>query len=314
MTSDPISIAFSGSLTNRASAERLKPDWVARELGNPGNRYCVIVGENIAVKMPANGGFPDLLWVDLTTLQDQGISTDNVVLLGIDDDELPHWSLSVSEDELAALGQKLEQNCQPFPLRSLAAQGHLSTQELAIASHAKALVDWHDNHRFCSTCGTVTEIADAGARRVCPSCEASHFPRVNPVAIMLTIDGDNCLLGRQARFPPGVYTALAGFMEPGETIEECVRRETFEESGVRVGEVRYIASQYWPFPSNLMIGCHADALSADLDPDFEEMEDVRWFTRKEVQQMLADEHPDQLRPPAEFAIAHQLLKVFANRD
>jgi NAD+ diphosphatase len=150
-----------------------------------------------------------------------------------------------------------------------------------------------------------------GYRRDCPACGAEHFPRTDPVVIMLAIDGERCLLGRQARFAPAMYSCLAGFVEPGETIEDAVRRETAEEAGIAVGRVRYHASQPWPFPSSLMIGCHAEAISRDIVRDEAELEACRWFGRAEVQAMLAGLHPDGLKCPPDIAIAHHLIKAWA---
>jgi NAD+ diphosphatase len=149
-----------------------------------------------------------------------------------------------------------------------------------------------------------------GYRRDCPACGAQHFPRTDPVAIMLTVHGDRCLLGRQRRFLPGMYSCLAGFIEPGETIEDAVRRETREESGILVGRVDYRASQPWPFPASLMIGCVAEALTTEITRDDEELEDCRWFDRDEVRRMFAGDHPDGLLPPNRIAIAHHLLRGF----
>jgi len=151
---------------------------------------------------------------------------------------------------------------------------------------------------------------DAGWRRDCPSCGAQHFPRTDPVVIMLTERGDRCLLGRQPHFAPGMWSTLAGFVEPGETIEEAVRRETLEEAGVTTGAVRYFASQPWPFPMSLMIGCIATATSEDLVIDRNELEDARWFARDEVAEMLMRTHPDGLFVPPPIAIAHHLIRSF----
>jgi NAD+ diphosphatase len=153
-----------------------------------------------------------------------------------------------------------------------------------------------------------------GGGRVCQNCGAEHFPRVDPVVIMLAVQGERCLLGRQPRFAPGMYSALAGFLEPGETIEEAVRRETKEEAGIHIGRVRYHSSQAWPFPSSLMIGCHAEAISTEVVRDAAELEDCRWFERDEVRLMLAGAHPQGLVTPPRMAIAHQLIRGFAEWD
>jgi NAD+ diphosphatase len=148
---------------------------------------------------------------------------------------------------------------------------------------------------------------DAGYRRHCPACHANHFPRTDPVAIMIVRRRGRLLLGRQPMFQPGMYSALAGFIEPGETIEDAARREIFEESGIRVGEVRYLSSQPWPFPSSLMIGLIGEALTTDIVIDRDELEDVRWFDAPEVIAMLERRHPDGLTLPLPFAIAHHLV-------
>jgi NAD+ diphosphatase len=150
----------------------------------------------------------------------------------------------------------------------------------------------------------------SGFRRDCPNCQTQHFPRTDPVAIMLPVRGDRCLLGRSARFATRVYSALAGFIEHGETIEAAVRREIKEESGIICGRVTYLASQPWPFPMSLMIGCHAEALTEGIIVDPQEIEDARWFTRAEARAILKGEHPEVACPPP-IAIAHWLIKAFA---
>lgn len=196
-------------------------------------------------------------------------------------------------------------------LRSLAVQGLLPAPQLGVLAQAKSLLHWHARHRFCAQCGAPTQAASAGWKRVCTSCPAQHFPRTDPVVIMLVTDGENCLVGRQPRFTPGMYSALAGFIEPGETVEAAVRREVAEEAGVRVGAVAYHASQPWPFPASLMIGCFGQALSREITVDRTELEDARWIGREEVRSMFAGAHPAGLQPPAPIAIAHHLLRAFA---
>lgn len=184
----------------------------------------------------------------------------------------------------------------------------LPAEELALYGGARSLLDWHARHRFCARCGQPTALAKGGWQRDCGACGAQHFPRTDPVAIVLFEHQDSLLLGRQARYPPRSYSALAGFIEPGESIEEGVAREVHEEAGVRVREVRYIASQPWPFPSQLMIGCHARAESAELTVDYTELEDARWFSRAEVAEAMT-RGPDSTGfvAPLRQAIAHHML-------
>jgi NAD+ diphosphatase len=195
-------------------------------------------------------------------------------------------------------------------MRSIAMQGLVDPATVAILGQAKAMAHWHARHGFCANCGQPSRIAVAGWRRDCPSCHAQHFPRTDPVVIMLAVDGERCLLGRQARFPKNMYSALAGFLEPGETVEEAVRREIREEAGIVCDEVRYLASQPWPFPASLMIGCLARAASFDITLDDEELEEARWFPREEVRAMYEKRHPDGLLAPNPMAIAHHLLKFW----
>jgi NAD+ diphosphatase len=198
-------------------------------------------------------------------------------------------------------------------LRSIAVQGLVGAEALAMLGQAKAILGWHTRHGFCANCGAATRPAAAGWRRECDVCKAQHFPRTDPVVIMLALDGERCLLGRQSRWPKGMYSCLAGFVEPGETIEEAVRREIREESGIACGEVAYLASQPWPFPSSLMIGCFARAASREIVVDREELEDARWFKRGEVMAMFENRHPEGLTTPMPMAIAHYILRVWAER-
>ena len=175
-------------------------------------------------------------------------------------------------------------------LRSIAVQGLVAADDLPPIAEAKAVLHWHARHRFCPNCGAATRLVCGGWRRDCPQCKAEHFPRTDPVVIMLAIDGDRCLLGRSPRFVPTMWSCLAGFVEPGELIEDAVHRETREEAGITCGRVVYFASQPWPFPASLMIGCHAEALTHEIVVDREELEDARWFSKDEIGSMLMRKH------------------------
>ncbi|MEM9726288.1 MAG: NAD(+) diphosphatase, partial [Pseudomonadota bacterium] len=185
-----------------------------------------------------------------------------------------------------------------------------------MAAQARALLEWRRTHGFCANCGAPSRQTQGGWRRDCDACGATHFPRTDPVVIMLLLGRDpasgeqRVVLGRQPGWPPGFQSLLAGFVEAGESIEAAVRRETQEEAGVEVGRVEYLASQPWPFPSSLMMGCFAEALGEELTPDLEELESVGWFTKTEIQDALAGRHPD-LRPPPPAAIAGVLLQAWA---
>jgi len=199
-------------------------------------------------------------------------------------------------------------------LRSIAVQGLVEPEHLPPVAEAKAVLNWHARHRFCPNCGAATQAVHAGWRRDCPQCKAEHFPRTDPVVIMLAVDGERCLLGRSPRFVPTMWSCLAGFVEPGEAIEDAVRRETREEAGIACGRVVYFGSQPWPFPSSLMIGCHAQALSRDIVVDREELEDARWFSRSEVATMLTRKHSGGLTTPPPVAIAHHIIRAWLENE
>ncbi|MBP8246418.1 MAG: NAD(+) diphosphatase [Phenylobacterium sp.] len=185
--------------------------------------------------------------------------------------------------------------------------------EAGLAATAKSLFDWHEYHPFCSKCGHASEVVDGGWKRLCPSCRTEHFPRVNPVTIMLPVFEDRCLLGRQAAWPTGRMSALAGFLEPGESIEEACARELMEEAGLTATRVAYHSSQPWPFPSNLMIGLIAEVSDDDARPDQTELESVRWFTRDEMRKVLTNEKGwDGVLPPPPLAIARTLLDAWVD--
>jgi NAD+ diphosphatase len=193
-------------------------------------------------------------------------------------------------------------------LRSIAL--NLAPGDASILATAKAVFEWRRRHRHCAVCGAASEAVEGGWKRVCSACKAEHFPRTDPVVIMLPVRGGHCLLGRQAAWPTGVYSALAGFLEPGESIEEACAREIVEEAGLKVLSVRYHSTQPWPYPSSLMIGLIAEVGQGEATPDQTELEEVRWFTKQEAGALIRGETADA-RAPGAMAIAHQLIKGWA---
>jgi NAD+ diphosphatase len=185
---------------------------------------------------------------------------------------------------------------------------NLSPADAPLFAAALSLARWHSHHRFCATCGSESEVIRGGWSRKCPACSAEHYPRVDPVVIMLAEHDGRLLLGRQYHYPPNRYSALAGFVEVGETIEDAVARELKEEAGIGVADVTYVASQPWPFPSSLMFGCTSRALRDELTIDFAELEDARWFTRDDVAAALDGREDAPFLPPPPHAIARTLLE------
>lgn len=296
---------FAGSPLDREGRRRRDPDWVAARIEDPTSRFLVLAQLEVLVTV---GSEPKLAWArgDVRELVDRDVDP---VLLGTLDG-VTHFAVDVSsvQNPLSALG--VEGVAEFSEVRAIASR--LAAEETAIVAQARSYVDWHARHRFCAVCGEPTGSMAGGGSRGCRDCHAEHFPRTDPVAIMLVERGDRCLLGRQSTWPPSMFSALAGFIEPGETLEEAVRREVHEEAGIRVGDVRYHSSQPWPFPSSLMIGCIGNATTEEVDVDTGELEEARWFAREDVRKAL--ESPGSSKAlflPPPMAIAHHLAKAWA---
>ena len=262
-----------------------------------------IGGELVVMRRTANGPDPLFRADEARTLAPVA----ETVFLGLAGEA---GRFGIALDPEATKGLKGRPDLVVTDLRSIAVQGLVRPDHLAPLAEAKALLAWHARHRFCANCGAPTRISQAGWKRECPSCKVEHFPRTDPVVIMLAVSGDRCLLGRAGRFVANMWSCLAGFVEPGESIEEAARRETLEEAGISCGRVKYYASQPWPFPMSLMIGCHAQATSTDITVDREELEDARWFTRDEVALMFKGEHPEGISIPPPIAIAHHIIRAW----
>jgi NAD+ diphosphatase len=299
----PPRLGYTPSPIDRAAGWRGDAAALGKLLADARAGAYAIGGELVVLKVRGEGGEPLLTPAEARALGASG----DAVFLGLADGA-PRFGFGLDAQAIEPL--KTRGDLKIIDLRSIAAQGMVDAQHLPALAEAKALIGWHARHRFCPNCGAPTAVAQAGWRRDCPSCGAEHFPRTDPVVIMLAIAEERCILGRSRRFAPTMWSCLAGFCEPGESIEEAVRREVLEESGIACGRVKYFASQPWPFPSSIMIGCVAQALSETLVIDREELEDARWFMREELALMLKRQHPQGLTTPPPVAIAHHIIRSF----
>jgi NAD+ diphosphatase len=303
---------FANNPLDRASYRRADKEWVATQLADSGSLFVPFHRLQPFVlpeEKPSEG--KDVGWLRMGLLKELAGPDPLTVFLGINKRGRALFAVDVSSlknpenhPALKGLGAFEE-------LRGLAMAGEITPTELAILAQGKSMIDWHQRHGFCSVCGTKSEIYEAGYKRQCPSCKAEHFPRTDPVVIMLSTYGDSCFLGRQKIWPKGMHSALAGFIEPGESIEEAVARELHEEAGLITASVTYHSTQPWPYPSSLMIGCIAVAETDAFKIDGIELSEGRWFTRTEVKAVLAGQGDGSVWLPPPFAIAHQLVKSFA---
>jgi NAD+ diphosphatase len=281
---------FSGSTLDRAGMRRGDEGWMAGLLRDPASRAVVVTADGV---LATGGSEPRIARLPLAELPAAVL-----LLLGI-------------EDGVATFAVDAAQLVPDVPgttalgLRDAGAL--LSQGEGGLLAQAAGLVNWHRRHPHCAVCGALTVVAEAGHVRRCPNCGAVHHPRTDPVVIMLVTDGDRVLLGRQARWPAGRFSALAGFVEPGESLEEAVGREVREEAGVEVRDARYVSSQPWPFPSSLMLGFEAVYVSGEPETRDQELEHVRWFARSELEALRAGHGVDGLQLPPPIAIARRLI-------
>ncbi len=301
---------FSTNPFNRAEVERRDPSWLAQALKDPDSLFLPFHRLNVLVRRQSDVS-ADLVWRSSASLPVADANSPPV-LLGLSDG-VPHFAYDLSHVHEPQRALALDEEYRFEDCRTAAAS--LPMPSTGIVAQARSQLAWHRDHRYCGVCGAETFASRGGQARHCESCERDHFPRTDPVAIMLIVNGDECLLG-QPKGPlvrTGMYSALAGFIDQGETIEEAVRREVMEEAGIRVGAVSYHSSQPWPFPSSLMIGCHARATSLEIKMDGKEMHDVRWCNRSEVRDALGNNSPT-LKVPGPIAIAHHLIAAWANND
>lgn len=305
-------IPFSGNPLDRVSDKRTDAEWIATRRRDPNSfilpmwRLQPFILGSEKTQPPVELGLLRPGLCDSLAAPDAPC-----IFLGLEGDNAM-FALDISaarspteEGSIAGLGH--------FRDARLAAST-LPIKDAAIVGEAKAMIDWHNRHGFCSNCGARSELMDGGWKRYCAECKTEHFPRTDPVVIMLAVHDGACLVGRNARFPGNFYSALAGFMEPGETIEEAVRRELMEEVTLKVGKVHYHSTQPWPFPSSLMIGCIAEAESRDFKVDGNEIADARWVDRETAKRLIEGERMPDISVPPAMAIAHHLIKAFANGE
>lgn len=299
---------FAGNPLDRGDAQRRDQAWLDAQAKHPQSRILPLYQLDILIRTDPSF---ELGWLSPPAMEPLRAAIPPV-FLGLRDG-IAHFAQDVSDVEDPLDKLSLGEAWQFHEARGAAME--LSMEAAGIVAQSRAQVGWHQRHRFCSVCGQPTEQGRGGHVRTCMACKAQPFPRTDPVAIMLISDGDHCLLGqsRGRLSRTGRYSALAGFIDQGESIEEAVRREVKEEAGIEVGEVRYHSSQPWPFPSSLMIGCHGKAASTEIRIDAEEMTDVRWFSRDDVRAALRRENPN-LQVPDAIAIAHHLIRAWAEGE
>jgi NAD+ diphosphatase len=297
---------FAGNPLDRASDKRADPVWIAKQLASDESLGIAIWDGRPFVEPTKDGGM-QIAYLPAKLVGELAGGAERLLFLGLWKDtavfavDLEGAANPADGGPLAGLG-KFED------LRAVALK--LPPTEAAIVATAKQMYEWRRKHLHCAVCGQPSVAKDGGWKRQCPSCEAEHFPRTDPVVIMLAYHGERCMLGRQERWPPGMFSALAGFLEPGESIEEACARELKEEAGLRTRKVRYHSTQPWPYPSSLMIGLIAEVEDDEGTPDQTEISEIRWFTRAEAKDLIAGKL-DGVAAPQRLAIAHQLIKAWA---
>ena len=300
MPLDSFRNTFAGAALDRASGRRGDADWLAAQLASENARLLPMRGGDPLVEDGPDG--PRLAYASASAVADLGGDGQRLLFLGLSG-AAPVFAIDLAEgDEAPAHGRFA-------PLRPLATS--LPQAQAAIAGTARAVFQWRARHGYCANCGQPTRVVDGGWKRLCPGCGAQHFPRLDPVVIMLPVRGERCLLGRQAVWPAGMHSALAGFVEPGESVDEACAREVREECGLEVERVRPHSTQPWPYPHSLMIGLIAQVADGRARPADGELEAVAWVDRASARRMVEGETVDGVSAPQPLAIAHQLLRTWA---
>lgn len=297
---------FAGGPLDRAGHRRTDADWIAAKLKDPSTRI-VPLWKLQPLVTPRRDGIGWLSPADVDGYIMSGVPT---IFIGEDGDGVAHFAIDVTSFDDANRSEPFTNVGKFMDLRAIALQ--LPMGDPSTLGTAKAILDWNARHQFCAVCGDKTDMRECGYMRKCSSgeCNAEHFPRTDPVVIMLPVRGDDCLIGRQPMFPPNMYSALAGFIEPGENIEEAVRREVMEEAGITVSDVHYHSTQPWPWPSSLMIGCFADAETTEITVDGLELEEARWVSRSLLKDVMNGATDTGVLLPPPMAIGFQLIRAF----
>ena len=296
---------------NRMGEKRRDREWLEARRLSPDARYMLLIDLKFAITSDPDRTNTRLRMFTARDLDNLPVEIAEAYFLGVGDDGAALFALALSPADATRLSGGAEAFAPLVDLRTLALTADIPAAELSFGAQARALTFWHATHRCCGRCGGRTEPRDGGWRRDCWACGQLHFPRFDPAVIMLVTQNEQCLLGHEPRFPENMYSVLAGFVEPGDDIETAVRREIMEEAGIRIGRVDYVASQPWPFPHSLMIGCWAEALGDQLTLDPVEIVDARWFSRAQVREMLEWRHPQGLFVPPALSISHTLIRGFA---
>ncbi len=298
---------------DRAGTRRANADFIAAQVADARARFLLLSDLKPIIVSNTERTDGALRWFSHSDLATCELKPEEALFLGLDRrDGTPHFALAFTEHRLRASPRAIDMLRPAVDLRGLAMQGVLDPEDLSLAGQARALAAWHVNARHCGHCGGVNQIKDGGWRRKCWACGMEHFPRTDPVVIMLVVDAasERCLLGHELRFQEKMWSTLAGFIEAGEDIEHAVQREVLEEAGLEVGEVHFHSTQPWPFPHSLMIGCIGMATTTDIHIDPTEIQEARWFTRADVQRMADGTHPEGLFIPGNHAIARALINAF----
>ncbi len=306
---------------DRQGLKRSDEAYLAGLLARADARFLVLADQKPVIRSNKERTEVAIRWLTRADLELAGLpfAAEEVLFLGVDRTSgVPHFAIGVTEHRTSHAPGALTHLRPIVDLRSLAMQGVMSAEDLSLIGQAKALVHWHENGRCCGRCGGTTLVKDGGWRRKCWACGLEHYPRTDPVVIMLVVDkeGGRCLLGHEARFgkEPKMYSTLAGFIEPGEDIAHAVQREVHEEAGITVGEVKFHSTQPWPFPHSLMIGCIGYATSTTITINPDEIEEARWFSREEAASMMAGKHPQNWWVPGKQAIARSLIASFVQGE